>query len=62
MAVNVSAHQIAQPDVVEMFPEVLAETGLAPQHLQLEISESVLMRDAAVTVTILEALKTLGFD
>ena len=38
----------------------LIETGLSPKYLQLEITESVLMHDAATSVAILNELKSMG--
>jgi diguanylate cyclase (GGDEF)-like protein/PAS domain S-box-containing protein len=60
VSVNLSARQIAQADAVAVVANVLAATGLAPSRLVLEITESVLMGDAAYAVTVLEALKGLG--
>jgi EAL domain-containing protein (putative c-di-GMP-specific phosphodiesterase class I) len=39
---------------------ILSETGLAPRNLQLEITESVLMRDAPASTAILQQLKAMG--
>jgi len=47
MAVNLSGRQLAQPDLVELVAGTLAETGLDPGRLELEITESVLMEDSA---------------
>jgi diguanylate cyclase (GGDEF)-like protein len=60
IAVNLSAAQINHPNLVETVAAALADTGFPPHCLQLEITESVLMRDAPATVKILEALKSLG--
>jgi diguanylate cyclase (GGDEF)-like protein/PAS domain S-box-containing protein len=60
VSVNLSGSQIAQADVVTVVANVLAQTGLDPSRLVLEITESVLMRDAAYTVAVLEKLKDLG--
>jgi diguanylate cyclase (GGDEF)-like protein/PAS domain S-box-containing protein len=60
MSVNLSARQIAQPNVVEMVAEVLEASGLAPQCLELEITESTLMGDARTSIAILNALKEVG--
>ena len=57
MAVNVSAVQFWQPGLVRTVAQLLAETGIDPQCLELEITESVLMRNADTTITTLEALK-----
>jgi diguanylate cyclase (GGDEF)-like protein/PAS domain S-box-containing protein len=60
IAVNLSAAQIGHPNLVAIVAAVLDETGLPPQSLQLEITESVLMHDAPAAVKILRALKSLG--
>ena len=59
MAVNVSAVQFWQPGLVRTVAQVLAETGIDPQCLELEITESVLMRNVDTTVTTLQALKSM---
>jgi EAL domain-containing protein (putative c-di-GMP-specific phosphodiesterase class I) len=60
MAVNLSAAQVNQLDLVATVADVLAESGLPPHTLQLEITETVLMRDAPGAVKILQALNELG--
>ena len=55
---NLSARQFAQPDLVGEVALTLAETGLPPDTLELEITESVLMDDAAVGA--LRNLRELG--
>lgn len=60
VAVNLSAVQIECCDVYEIVTEVLHETGLEPQRLQLEITETVLMRDQARTQEVLRKLHDLG--
>jgi diguanylate cyclase len=57
MAVNLSAVQFWQPGLAQTVAEVLADSGIDPQCLELEITESVLMRDTASTVATLHALK-----
>jgi EAL domain-containing protein (putative c-di-GMP-specific phosphodiesterase class I) len=60
MAVNLSPVQFRQKNVVAMVYDALQETGLAPQYLELEITESVLMESGAELGAKLAALKTLG--
>ncbi len=60
MAVNVSAKQFAQPDLVQQVSQVLQDTGLAPGNLRLELTESVTMRDEEHTTRILGELRKLG--
>jgi diguanylate cyclase (GGDEF)-like protein len=59
MSVNLSGGQLVQPDLVELIASALDESGLKPQHLQLEMTESVLMDDAAKTIRILHTLRAL---
>jgi diguanylate cyclase (GGDEF)-like protein/PAS domain S-box-containing protein len=58
--VNLSARQLQQAGLVEEVAAALQESGLAPSHLVLEITESVLMQDAASAVSRLTELKHLG--
>jgi EAL domain-containing protein (putative c-di-GMP-specific phosphodiesterase class I) len=60
MAVNVSARQLAEPDFVQGVAEVLADTGLAPHCLELELTESAVMDDVAHATAVMHALKKLG--
>ncbi len=60
ISVNVSAKQLVQPGWSDEVAQVLAESGLAPRQLVLEITESVLMDDADATAVRLEELRRLG--
>jgi diguanylate cyclase (GGDEF)-like protein/PAS domain S-box-containing protein len=60
VAVNLSMRQLADPDLVTDVRRILTETGLKPQLLTLEITESVLMDDIEETLPKLHALKELG--
>jgi diguanylate cyclase (GGDEF)-like protein/PAS domain S-box-containing protein len=60
MAVNVSARQVAEPDFVLSVAKVLAETGLSPQCLELELTESTVMNDVEHAVIVMRELKKLG--
>jgi EAL domain-containing protein (putative c-di-GMP-specific phosphodiesterase class I) len=60
LAVNLSARQLAQPDLVAMVRRALAETGTDPSTLCLEITESAVMESGAATTAQLRALKSLG--
>ena len=60
VAVNISALEFRHKDFIQGLRDVLHETGLAPYRLQLEITESVLMRDAEVSAAILHQLKDMG--
>ncbi len=60
MAVNISAKQFAQANLVSQVARVLSTTGLAPDTLRLELTESVTMRDEERTTRILSELRSLG--
>ena len=51
MAVNISAIEFRSPDFVENIRQTLAQTGLDPHSLELEITESALMKHAESTVS-----------
>ena len=57
MAVNISAVQFWQPGLVRIVAQALAESGIDPQCLELEITESVLMRNVDTTMSTLQSLK-----
>jgi len=62
LAVNLSAHQFAQGDVVQVVRETLAKCGCttASDWLELEITESAVMKDMEHTASALQQLKELG--
>jgi diguanylate cyclase (GGDEF)-like protein/PAS domain S-box-containing protein len=60
VAVNLSGVQILRGGIVTTVWQVLQETGLAPQHLELEITESVIMEHAEETIRVLDELRELG--
>ncbi len=60
MSVNLSARQFGHPDLVRDVAHALRKSGLAPNSLVLEITESVVMDDARYTVDTLGELKALG--
>ncbi|AGW14384.1 EAL domain-containing protein [Megalodesulfovibrio gigas] len=60
MSVNISGKQFLQPSLVGEIQAILAETGLDPQYLTLEITENVLMINAEGAGSMLAKLKRLG--
>jgi diguanylate cyclase (GGDEF)-like protein len=60
MAVNVSARQLDCDQICDDVADALADSGLAPASLTLEITETTLMRDTEETVRRLLAIKALG--
>jgi diguanylate cyclase (GGDEF)-like protein/PAS domain S-box-containing protein len=60
IAINVSPIQFRHGDLPRLVHSVLLETGLAPDRLELEITEGVLIDDFSRAVSILRRLKSLG--
>jgi diguanylate cyclase (GGDEF)-like protein/PAS domain S-box-containing protein len=60
VAVNLSARQFLQPDLVDNVKAALDETGLAPERLELEVTESAVMSDAEEVRERLDRLRGLG--
>ncbi|MDI6745877.1 MAG: EAL domain-containing protein [Rhodocyclaceae bacterium] len=60
MAVNLSARQLRQTDIVARVAAILAETGLPAAALKLELTESMIMGRGDEAVALLQGLKDLG--
>jgi diguanylate cyclase (GGDEF)-like protein/PAS domain S-box-containing protein len=60
VAVNFSARQFQQPNLVSIVEQVLSETKLAHRYLELEITETVAMQDVELTQKILRELDQIG--
>jgi EAL domain-containing protein (putative c-di-GMP-specific phosphodiesterase class I) len=60
VAVNVSAVQFRQDGFRDLIKNVLRETGLAPQYLELELTESLLLTNADVMFSVLRELNEMG--
>jgi EAL domain-containing protein (putative c-di-GMP-specific phosphodiesterase class I) len=60
MAVNLSAEQFRNPNLVKSVKRAIQETGIAPEYLELEITESVALKGAFNVDFILKELKDLG--
>jgi EAL domain-containing protein (putative c-di-GMP-specific phosphodiesterase class I) len=60
VAVNVSAVQFRQEAFRDLIRKVLQETGLAPECLELELTETLLLSNAGVTLSVLQELKEMG--
>ncbi|MBI3056646.1 MAG: EAL domain-containing protein, partial [Betaproteobacteria bacterium] len=60
VAVNLSARQFRQNDLVETIKRTLADTGLAPEYLELEITESMIMHRPEQTIATLQQLDDIG--
>jgi diguanylate cyclase (GGDEF)-like protein/PAS domain S-box-containing protein len=60
IAVNVSAVQFRQEGFCRLIRRVLNDTGLAPEYLQLELTESILLANADLMLTVVQELKNMG--
>lgn len=60
LSINVSGHQLSDPALLTEVADALAESGLAPTRLVLEITETAIMSDLGVSLPILDGLKALG--
>ena len=60
IAVNVSAIQFRQEGFCQLIRKVLHETGLAPHHLELELTESLLLANVDVTSSVVQELRAMG--
>ena len=60
MSVNVSARQFEDPRLVERVADALRASGLAPDGLELEVTESLIMRDLGRSVGKMRELKAMG--
>ena len=58
--VNLSARQFQQGNLVQTIAQVLQETQLDPQYLELEITETIAIQDIDRTISVLQELKTMG--
>ena len=58
--VNLSVVQLLQPDIVETVEKALADTGLSPKNLTLEVTESLAINDMDRMKEILNRIKALG--
>ena len=60
VSVNLSAAQFKRHDFLRSVTEILAQTGLAARHLNLELTENIVMHDADGSVEVLRNLKAMG--
>jgi diguanylate cyclase (GGDEF)-like protein len=61
VAVNISAHQLREPDFVRTIGRIAEDEGLDPQRVELEVTESVLVADDRCSIAALQELKARGF-
>jgi len=62
IAVNLSGRQFQQLDLRHRLVKIFTETGLRPEYLELELTESMLVENTDVAIRRLQALKALGVE
>jgi EAL domain-containing protein (putative c-di-GMP-specific phosphodiesterase class I) len=62
VAVNLSAHTVSDPSLIDHVRDALVRHGLPPSALELELTESAVLGDHAHAGTILDGLRTLGIS
>ena len=60
VAINLSARQLTEPDLADVVATVLAETGARPDRVTFELTETMLLADAAIARRTLDELKATG--
>lgn len=60
VAVNLSAIQFQQANLVQTISRILQETGLAPEYLELEITENIAVNNEESVIAILDQLRAIG--
>lgn len=62
MSVNLSSQQFSMPELIESIKQILAETQLDGRNLKLEMTESMVMENAASVISVLHQLRRLGIQ
>jgi len=60
MSVNLSCHQFSDQQLLDSVEKIIEETGMEPECLEFEITESSLMQDAEIAMKVLNELKGMG--
>jgi diguanylate cyclase (GGDEF)-like protein/PAS domain S-box-containing protein len=60
VAVNVSALELDRPEFIDQLRATLAQTGLPPRRLQIEVTESAVMRNVERSIAVLSEIRDLG--
>ncbi|MGU9857177.1 EAL domain-containing response regulator [Pseudomonas sp. LF245] len=60
VSVNVSGHQLMEGDLISDIAQILADTGVAPHWLEVELTESSLMENTQHTISSLQRLRDMG--
>jgi diguanylate cyclase (GGDEF)-like protein/PAS domain S-box-containing protein len=62
LSVNLSVKQFNQPDLIEKIASIIRETGLAPQSLKLEITESAVSENIETVAEMMEQIRAIGVE
>ena len=62
VSVNMSARQFSRKNITEQIGDILQETGLSPEYLGIEITESVIMQDVQSTNAKLKQMQKMGIN
>jgi diguanylate cyclase (GGDEF)-like protein len=62
LGVNISVHQFKQRDFIDRLTDILSETQLDPQYLDLELTESIIMEDIQENIQKLQDLRDMGVN
>ncbi len=62
IAINISAHQLLQPELCDTIAHILTRHNLDPRYLELELTETVLMQDVETTISTLQRLSSMGIE
>lgn len=60
VSINLSVRQFQQPNLVKLVTEIAEETGIKPEWLELEVTESLAMQNLDHTINVLEQFKEMG--
>ncbi len=60
IAVNVSARQFRSEDFIDVVKDIIFRTGIRPEQLELELTESILMEDVQLAMETLQGLRAMG--
>lgn len=62
MSINLSVKEFGQPNLIEQISETLAQTGVSPSSIKLEITESHVMENSEFAVAMMEKLRGIGLE
>lgn len=60
IAINLSAHQLTQPNFTQKIFDFISTHNLSPQNLELELTESMIMQDVNNAISVIQELRSIG--